>query len=163
MLRETITRLRNKCTITPLHPPVSRTSSRGPDSQWRRENPSPQRHSTFSGPCYEQSLRRACWVSRSLDLVSMTKDHPGNQGTAEEASSLNSVSCLQGPPPSENQAERDLRYLKINLKVTSMRFNTVQKMFRALNSYSRNPHKRTYIFSRPPVKGSYFLPLQSIY
>ena len=29
--------------------------------------------------------------------------------------------------------------------------------------YSRNPHKRTYIFRQQPVKGSYFLPLQSIY
>ena len=29
--------------------------------------------------------------------------------------------------------------------------------------YSRNPHRRTYVFGRQPVKGSYLLPLQSIF
>ena len=29
--------------------------------------------------------------------------------------------------------------------------------------YTRNQHKRTYIFRRQPVKGSYFSPLQSIH
>ena len=48
------------------------------------------------------------------------------------------------------------------IKLVNSIEDIVQQDF-STTDYNRNPHKRTYIFRRQPVKGSYFLPLQSIY